>query len=91
MNIESNRWGSDGASGDGANGYPASDVTDHWLDDALRGVPLPEGFLARLSRLSEAPPARDEDRDHNGRFVPTRGLAGTAPRGGASKRDIRHR
>ena len=87
MSTELYRWGSDGASGD----YAAADVTDHWLDDALRGVPLPEGFLARLSRLSEAPPARDEDRDHDGRFAPTRGLAGTAPRGGASKRDIRTR
>jgi hypothetical protein len=87
MKSNLNRWGSDGAPGD----YAATDMTDHWLDGALRGVPLPEGFFARLSRLSEAPPARDEDRDHNGRFAPTRGLAGTAPRGGASKRDIRSR
>lgn len=87
MTFDLNRWGSDCIPGE--NGAP--DVADHWLDDTLRGVPLPDGFLARLSRLSDAPPARDEDRDHNGRFAPTRGLSGTAPRGGASTREIRTR
>jgi hypothetical protein len=86
MKSDVNRWGSDGASfGDAADG------SDHWLEDALCGVPLPEGFFARLRRLSDAPPACDDDRDRSGRCAPTRGLAGTLPRSGASSRDIRIR
>ena len=32
-------------------------VADHWLDEALRAVPLPDGFLTRMTRLAERPPA----------------------------------
>ena len=102
MKFELNSWGNDPIGGErlagdfpagnGAAGNdPATIAADHWLDDALRSVPLPDGFFARLCRLSDAPQLRDEDRDHNGRFAPTRGLAGTVPRNGASNREFRSR
>lgn len=33
------------------------DAVDHWIDQALRAVPLPDGFLTRMTRLAERPPA----------------------------------
>jgi hypothetical protein len=32
----------------------AADVSDHWIDEALRAVPLPDGFLTRMSRLAQS-------------------------------------
>lgn len=91
MTFDLNRWGSDGAS----DGNGAPDLTDHWLDDALRAVPLPDGLLGRLAKLADLPPGRsdshDGERGRNDRFAPTRGLSGTVPRGGASSREIRAR
>jgi hypothetical protein len=91
MTFDLDRWAGDGASsGDGA-----PEAADHWLDDALRAVPLPDGFLGRLAKLADAPAGRaetyDGERDRNDRFAATRGLAGTKPRGGASSREIRAR
>lgn len=91
MTFDLDRWAGDGASdGDGA-----PDVADHWLDDALCAVPLPEGFLGRIAKLADAQPGRNDfyegERDRNDRFAPTRGLSGTTPRGGASSREIRAR
>jgi hypothetical protein len=91
MNFDLERWGSDGA----ADGHGAPEVADHWLDDALRSVPLPDGFLGRLAKLAETTPGRGEmrdgERDRSDRFAATRGLSGTTPRGGASSREIRAR
>ena len=74
-----------------AGGFPYSDAADPWLDDALRSVPLPDGFLARMSSLAKEPPpskefadSRSNSRDHADRFAATRGLAGTTGRRGAS-------
>jgi hypothetical protein len=78
-------WRGDNAWGD----CPSADAADHWLDDALRAVPLPDGFFARLSRLADAPPERADDSDHNGRLAPTRGVAGTSRRFESSTRKIR--
>jgi len=41
----------------------ADRVADHWMDEALRTVPLPDGFLTRMTRLAERPsaPARSGD------------------------------
>ena len=33
--------------------WPAEDPSDDWLDEALRTVPLPSGFLDRMSVLSQ--------------------------------------
>jgi hypothetical protein len=70
-------------------GDPSSDAADHWLDDALRAVPLPDGFLARLSRLADPPLEAPDDRDDNGHRTPTRGLADVSRRYEASSRRIR--
>ena len=32
------------------------DAVDHWLDEALRAVPLPDGFFARMSTLADSAP-----------------------------------
>ncbi len=72
MTFDMNTWGGDNLWGSG----PSTDAVDHWLDDALRAVPLPDGFFARLSRLSDSPPERADDREHDGRLAPTRGVAG---------------
>jgi hypothetical protein len=70
-------------------GDPSSDAVDHWLDDALRAVPLPDGFLARLSRLADRPPEHTGDRDDSDRRAATRGLSDVSRRHEASKRGIR--
>jgi hypothetical protein len=74
-----------------AGGFPYSEAADPWLDDALRSVPLPDGFLARMISLAKEPPplnefadSRSNSRDRADRFVATRGLAGTTGRRGAS-------
>lgn len=74
-----------------AGGFPYSEAADPWLDDALRSVPLPDGFLARMISLANEPPpskefadSRSNSRDHADRFAATRGLAGTTGRRGAS-------
>jgi hypothetical protein len=82
MRIDVYRWGSAGRPDDDG----VADAVDDWLEDALCAVPLPDGFFARLGRLSELPPGRDDDRGRDGRCAPTRGLAGTAPRDRASRR-----
>jgi len=79
MNFEMNTWGD----------YSSADAVDHWLDDALRAVPLPDGFFERLSRLSDSPPERADDRDHDGHLAPNRGVAGTSRRLESSTRKIR--
>ena len=56
MTFDANNWGSD----------PSADVVDHWLDEALRAVPPPDGFFARLSRLADSPPERADERDLDG-------------------------
>jgi hypothetical protein len=80
-----------------AGGFPFTDAADHWLDDALRSVPLPDGFLARMNSLAkESSPSKDfmdgraNGRDHADRFAATRGLAGTTGRRGASNGKNRH-
>jgi len=78
MTFDLNIWGSEAS----------ADVADHWLDDALRAVPLPDGFLARVSRLADAPTERADDRDHDGPLAPTRGLVGSTRRHEASTRRI---
>jgi hypothetical protein len=37
---------------------------DHWLDDALRAVPLPDGFLERVRLLARAAKAGVFDDGH---------------------------
>ena len=32
----------------------AGEVSDHWIDEALRTVPLPAGFLTRMSLLAQS-------------------------------------
>ena len=32
----------------------AVEMSDHWIDEALRAVPLPEGFLTRMSLLAQS-------------------------------------
>jgi len=78
MTCNLNIWGSD----------PSADAVDHWLDDALRAVPVPDGFLARVIRLADAPPEQADDRDHDGPLAHTRGLADSARRHEASRRRI---
>ena len=89
MTFDMTIWGSDNL---WSGGSPA-DTVDHWLDDALRAVPLPDGFFARLNRLADAPAEstertsrtareRADDADVNGDHaaanrVATRGLVGT--------------
>jgi hypothetical protein len=74
-------------------GDPSRDAVDHWLDDALRAVPLPDGFLARVGKLAERPPECSEGRDDAGRrgsaHASTRGLADVSRRLEASHRPIR--
>jgi hypothetical protein len=41
----------------------SEDTVDHWLDEALRAVPLPDGFFARMCTLADAPPDRADGRD----------------------------
>ena len=40
---------------DSLGGYPSADPSDHWLDAALRAVPLPDGFYQRISTLADLP------------------------------------
>ncbi|HEY4233174.1 MAG TPA: hypothetical protein VGM76_07095 [Lacipirellulaceae bacterium] len=47
-----------------------ADPADRWLDDALRTVPLPAGFLARVGLLAGATAAKSSDRG-DGRLGPT--------------------
>jgi hypothetical protein len=79
-------------------GDPSRDAVDHWLDEALRAVPLPDGFIARLSRmadrqLADRPPENSDGRDDAGRrasaHASTRGLADVSRRWDASSRPIR--
>jgi hypothetical protein len=44
-------------------GLPGGDsgVGDHWLDEALRNVALPDGFLSRMAKLARRPEAADID------------------------------
>lgn len=74
-------------------GDPSRDAVDHWLDEALRAVPLPDGFMARLSQLAERPPESSDSMDDAGRRAPkhaaTRGLADVSRRLEASRRPIR--
>lgn len=74
-------------------GDPSRDAVDHWLDEALRAVPLPDGFLARVSQLADRPPERSDPRDdagHRGSAHPsTRGLSDVSRRLDASRRPIR--
>jgi hypothetical protein len=65
------------------------DAMDHWLDDALRAVPLPDGFFARLNRLAEGPPDRADDKEDSDRPKPTRGLSGSSRRFQSSGGEIR--
>ena len=96
MTFDMYSWGSYGSAGDfgSADRFGSADVVDHWLDDALRAVPLPDGFFARLSRLADAPPERSDDRDGNDRLAPahkatTRGLSSVTRPREASRRGIR--
>jgi hypothetical protein len=41
---------------------PRAEPPDHWLDDALRTVPLPAGFLARVGLLAGGAEAKSRDR-----------------------------
>jgi hypothetical protein len=42
---------------------PLDGAVDHWLDQALRAVPLPDGFFSRMCTLADAPPDRADGRD----------------------------
>ena len=84
MTFDLHIWGGDNNSGSD----PSADAVDHWLDEALRAVPLPDGFFARLSRLADAPPERADERDLDGPIAPTRGLSGRSWRCEASNREI---
>lgn len=44
---------------------PSDEVSDDWLDDALRTVPLPRGFLDRMSVLAQ--PVFTDHFDSDGR------------------------
>lgn len=89
MTFEMHGWGSE-LSADGSDRW-----LDHWLDDALRAVPVPDGFLARLSRLADAPNDGAEHRDDAGERsrerMATRGLSGATSRYEASRRENRRR
>src|SRR3990172_342082 len=51
----------------------SADSADHWLDEALRAVPLPDGFLTRMSTLAEtALPEAADGRDHSSPLVSAR-------------------
>lgn len=86
MTFDMTIWGSENPWSGGS----SADAVDHWLDDALRSVPLPDGFFARLNRLTDAPTERTsreraEDADVNGdhtavKHAATRGLVGTTRR-----------
>lgn len=41
----------------------SADAADHWLDEALRAVPLPDGFFVRMCTLADAPPDGADGRD----------------------------
>jgi hypothetical protein len=44
-----------------------SDVGEHWLDEALRSVALPEGFLSRMAKLAQRVEVSDKDSRFCGR------------------------
>jgi hypothetical protein len=87
MTFEMHSWGSE-PSTDGGDRW-----LDHWLDDALRAVPVPDGFLARLNRLADAPVDGTEHRDDSGERTrertATRGLSTSSAHYEASRRDNR--
>jgi hypothetical protein len=58
-------------------GDPLEDAVDHWLDEALRAVPLPDGFFARMCTLADAPPDRADGRDGAAQRQPHRGADAT--------------
>ena len=75
---------------------PSADVVDHWLDEALRAVPLPDGFFARMCTLADSPPDRADDsradgRDNSAHPLPQRRTDGTSRRSEASTRGSRPR
>ncbi len=75
-------------------GDSSPDAVDHWLDEALRAVPLPDGFLARVSQLADRPPEQSDRRDDDGRRTvacptSTRGLADVSRRIEAPRARIR--
>jgi hypothetical protein len=37
-----------------ADGSAVVESSDHWIDEALRTVPLPAGFLTRMSLLAQS-------------------------------------
>jgi hypothetical protein len=53
---------------------PSADVADHWLDEALRAVPLPDGFLTRMRTLADSAECEVAgSRAHSGDLMPSRG------------------
>jgi len=57
---------------------PSDGAVDHWLDEALRAVPLPDGFFVRMSTLADAPSDRADGRDGTGQLPPHRRVDGAA-------------
>jgi hypothetical protein len=93
MTFDMHTWG-DYSSADGFDHGPAGDAIDHWLDDRLRAVPLPDGFFARLRRLADPAPDVADDRGDNGRrgqahHSSTRGLSDVSRRYATAKGRIR--
>ncbi len=56
---------------------PSERAVDHWLDDALRAVPLPDGFFARMCTLADAPPDHADGMDGAAHLPPYRRTDGT--------------
>ena len=86
MNFDMYRSGDDSLA-DG----PSADVVDHWLDEALRAVPLPDGFFARMCTLADSPPDLADGRDNSAHLSTHRPLDGASRRTEASPRGSRPR
>lgn len=76
MRLDVDNWGNE----------PPCETVDHWLDEALRAVPLPDGFFARLHRLADVPVERADENDYVGRRRELRGLSGGSRLGDAPLR-----
>ena len=44
-----------------------SDVSEHWLDEALRNVALPAGFMSRMAKLARRPEVANQEPRYCGR------------------------
>jgi len=65
---------------------PSSEGIEHWLDEALRAVPLPDGFFMRMCTLADSPPDRADGRDHSASLLHERRINGGLQRSEASTR-----